>query len=155
MSAMARPRKPMAQKVAEGAHISKAAKQKGLESEVYASDGAIEPPPYLNGPSLAHFRKVARYMMRKNAMAKADIYGEIDAEALAMACVSYQKPLDALQEEKDADSSEDMARAQRKRISENKNYREFMTKLQLDPSNRFIVNANDGDDDAGSEYDDV
>lgn len=155
MAKTGRPRKTMHEKVAENAHISNAEKAAGLEMEVFAAKGDILPPSWLSGLALDHFLKMADFMRRKNAIAKASIYGDIDTEALAMMCVSYQRAFEAMEEEGSAESADVKAKAQRRRISENKNYREFMSKLQLDPSSRPFLPEKDGGGDGESEYADI
>lgn len=155
MAKTGRPRKTMHQKIAENAHISIAEKEAGLRMEVFAAEGSISPPSWLCGPAYEHFQKIAEFMRRKNELAGASIYGSIDTEAVAMMCVSYQRSLEALKEEQDATSAEEKARAQRKRITENKNYRDFMTKLQLDPSSRPFLPEKDGEGHAADDLSEI
>lgn len=150
---MARPRDPTALKVAKGrSHMTKDEIDERMEREVYAAYGEIEPPDWLNGAALRHFRKNADYMERLNGLAGSNVYGSIDSEALALMSVSFQRSKEYLLEEESAKRVNDhdaMAAAQKKRLAEDKSYREFMKLLKLDPGNRVDVKGRSGGDDDG------
>ena len=152
-----RPREPMALKIAKGKkHLTKDEKET-VNDEVYAAEGEIVPPGWLNGMALEHFLKQADYMRAVNRITKRNVYGACDAEALALMSQSYQMSHKYLTDEMEA-SGEDAAAlrlgAQKKRMSEDRSYREFMKLLKLDPGSRVDVGkgAGIGDDDGESEF---
>lgn len=154
---MARPRDPTALKVAKGkSHMTKAEIDEGMDREVYAACGDIDPPGWLAGAALSHFRKNAEYMNGLNRAAGVNVYGSIDAEPLALMSVSFQRSKEYLLEEekaKKAGDQKEAAAAQKKRLDEDRSYREFMKLLKLDPGNRVDVAARGGgDDDGESEF---
>ncbi len=157
---MARPRDPTAHKVAKGkSHMTKAEIAEGLEHEVYASDGRIEAPAWLNDVALKHFEKNASYMRALNEMAGVNMYGSIDVEPLVLMSMSYQKSCEYLAEEQTAKTLGDKKcaeAAQKKRLAEDRSYREFAKLLKLDPGNRVDVKGRGGSDgDVHDEFADI
>ena len=145
-----RPREPMALKIAKGKkHLTKDEKTE-IEDEVYAAEGDIVPPDWLKGKALEHFEKQADYMRALNAKAGRNVYGDLDSESLTLMSVSYQKSNEYLIEEQKAkkrgDAKGQMA-AHRKRLAEDRSYREFMKLLKLDPGSRVNVNGRGGEGD--------
>lgn len=152
---MARPRDPTALSKAKGkAHRTKAEYAERESREVYASDGKIKAPDWLDGVALDHFEKNAAYMMEVNRLAKRNVYGSTDVEQLAMMSISFQRSTEHLLAEETAKlegSSDRLAAAQKNRLAEDRNYREFMKLLKLDPGSRVDVNPRGaGDVDGGS-----
>ena len=149
---MARPRDPAALKELRGrSHLTKDEKAEAAQREVYAAGGEIAPPSWLAGAALAHFRKNAEYMEAVNRMAGVSVYGSTDIEPLALMSVSYQKSMEHLRAERDALDAGDakaVVAAQRNRLAEDKNYREFAKLLKLDPGRRVDVRGG-GDGDGG------
>ena len=79
---MARPKEPMALKIAKGKKHLTVKEKSEVEREVYAADGKIEPPPWLKGRALEHFNGKAAYMRAVNSLANRNVYGSVDVEAL-------------------------------------------------------------------------
>lgn len=131
--------------------MTKAEIDERMAHEVYVAEGGISPPSWLKGMARSHFLKNAEYMEMVNAKLKVNVYGSIDAEALTLMSVSFQKSKEYLKEEldaKDAGDSKAMESAQNKRMREDRSYREFMKLLKLDPGNRVDVGSHgDGEDD--------
>ena len=152
---MARPRDPTALKILKGkSHMTKDEKSEAMDREIYAADGEIAPPSWLKGAALKHFDKNAAYMNSVNRMAGVNVYGSTDIEPLAMMSVSYQKSMEHLKAEKDAldkGDSKAVVAAQKNRLAEDKNYREFAKMLKLDPGNRVDIRGG-GDDDGEIEF---
>ena len=145
-----RPREPMALKIAKGKkHLSKE-EMTEIEDEVYAAEGDIVPPEWLNGMALQHFEKQARYMRALNEKAGRNVYGDLDSEALTLMSVSFQKSNEYLLEEQKAKKRGDakaQTEAHKKRLAEDRSYREFMKLLKLDPGSRVDINGREGDGD--------
>lgn len=152
---MARPRDPTALKIVKGkSHMTKDEIADGLAREVYAASGGVSPPAWLSGTALEHFVKNARYMEAINAMAGRNVYGSIDVESLALMSVSYQKSCEYLDEENAAETLDDekaATAAQKKRLAEDRSYREFSKMLKLDPGNRVDVGSRGDGDGNGDE----
>jgi len=152
---MARPRDPAALKILKGkSHMTKEEKTEAMEREIYASDGEIKPPHWLKGPALSHFNKNAQYMDSVNRMAGVNIYGSTDVESLVLMSMSYQKSNEYLVDEQKAKKSGDTkaaSEAHKKRLAEDRSYREFSKLLKLDPGNRVDIRGG-GDDDGESEF---
>lgn len=67
---MARPRDPTALKVARGkAHMTKSEIEEGLSREIYAANGEIAAPDWLQGEAREIFDREAAYMRRVNVAA--------------------------------------------------------------------------------------
>lgn len=152
---MARPRDPTALKIVKGkSHMTKDEKADGLAREVYAANGGVSPPAWLSGIALKHFQKNAEYMETLNAMAGRNVYGSIDVESLVLMSVSYQKSCEYLAEgqaAKTLDDKKGAEAAQKKRLAEDRSYREFSKMLKLDPGNRVDVGSHGDGDGNGDE----
>lgn len=154
---MARPRDPAALKILKGkSHMTKDDKAEALANEIYAADGEIVAPSWLKSYALEHFKKNAEYMAAVNRMAGVNIYGSTDIESLTLMSMSYQKSNEYLVEEQKAIRSGDTkaaAVAQKKRLAEDRSYREFSKLLKLDPGNRVDIRGlNDDEDDGSDEF---
>lgn len=150
---MARPRDPTALKIAKGkSHMTYDEKAAGMEREVYAVSGGMSPPEWLDGIALKHFEKNAAYMETLNAEVGVNVYGDLDVESLVLMSMSYQKSCEYLDEEQAAKAIDDKKgaeTAQKKRLAEDRSYREFSKLLKLDPGNRVNVAGRGGGDGDG------
>lgn len=150
---MARPRDPTALKRLKGkSHMTKDEKE-AVQSEIYVSDGKIEPPDYLTDKRMiAMFRKEASYMCRVNKEAGVNVYGDTDIEALAIMVMSHYRYLQYQSKENNA---RDIAERQRYNAMKNKEaavHERYLRLLKLDPSSRVDFSSSSSGDDADAEF---
>ena len=149
---MARPRDPTALKALRGkSHLTKDEKA-AIEDEIYASEGAIEPPDYLTDKRMIRmFRKEAAYMERVNKEAGVAIYGDTDIEPLVVLVMSHYR---YLQYQKMENQAKDLADKQKYNAMKNKEaavHERFLKTLKLDPSSRVDFGSSQGDDADGDD----
>lgn len=149
---MARPRDPTALKVLKGKSHMTNDEKAAVDSEIYASDGAIEPPAELTEKrQIEMFRKEAAYMERVNKEAGVAVYGDTDIEALTVLVMSHFKYLEYYRKEMNC---RDLANKQKYNAMKNKEaavHDRFMKLLKLDPSSRVDFGGS-SDDDADDEF---
>lgn len=147
---MARPRDPTALKVLRGKkHMTKDEKA-AVESEIYASNGRIEPPEWMTDQKMLDmFAKEAAYMERVNKEAGVAIYGDTDIEALVTLVMSYHKYLQFEREEEEARGLDARQKCNAMKNKEAAVHERFLKLLKLDPSSRvdFGQPSGDGADD--------
>lgn len=150
---MARPRDPTALKALKGkSHMTKDEKA-AIEDEIYASEGAIEPPDYLTDKRMiAMFRKEAAYMERVNKEAGVAIYGDTDIEGLAIMVMSHYCYLQYQSRENNARGLSDKQKYNAMKNKEAAVHERFMRLLKLDPSSRVDFGGGSSGDDADDEF---
>lgn len=149
---MARPRDPMALKVVRGKkHLTKAEVADGMASEIYASDGDVAPPDWLEGRALGTFLREAEYMRRVNREAGVNIYGSTDTEALATMVSAHERYLYYRSREESADSEDERQRCNGMKNKEAATYERYMRLLKLDPSSRVDFAGLKGPDGGGDD----
>lgn len=150
---MARPRDPTALKALKGkSHMTKDEKA-ATEDEIYASEGAIEPPDYLTDKRMiAMFRKEAAYMERVNKEAGVAIYGDTDIEGLAIMVMSHYRYLQYQSRENNARDLSDKQKYNAMKNKEAAVHERFMRLLKLDPSSRVDFGGGSSGDDADDEF---
>lgn len=149
---MARPRDPTALKVARGkAHMTKSEIEEGLSREIYAANGEIAAPDWLQGEAREIFDREAAYMRRVNVAAGVAIYGETDVEGLVTMVTSYVRFNDYRKREEKARELESKQKYNSMKNKEAATYERFRRLLKLDPSSRVDFAGLKGGADGGQQ----
>ena len=149
---MARPRDPTALKVLKGKSHMTNDEKAAIDSEIYASDGHIEPPAELTEKrQIEMFMKEAAYMERVNKEAGVAVYGDTDIEALTVLVMSYFKYLEYQRKEMNCRDLANKQKYNAMKYKEDAVHDRFMKLLKLDPSSRVDFGGS-SDDDADDEF---